>query len=485
MIRFFIAVAVVAAGFIFTLNAQPPEAPAEAVIARYELWRESSLDDRRFKHTDIVRLLSRLKTLPAFTVETLGKSVEGRDISLVKVGNGPVPVLMWSQMHGDEPTATAALMDLLNFIKSNDFPEYKKALFERITLWIVPMLNPDGAEQFQRRNALGIDLNRDAARLQCPESQILKAIRDRSKAQWGFNLHDQNRTYAAGNTFNPATVSFLAPAYDEAKNINEVRGNAMKLIGLLSRRLQQEIPGHIGKYDDTFEPRAFGDNIQKWGSSTILIECGGRRGDREKQSIRRLNFTLFITALDAIANKNYEQENFDTYNSLPYNRNGKLYDLVIRNGRVHFGNQSYLLDIGINFEERNEPGNRRYMMRGAIQELGDMSIFHGYEELDATGLDIYPGTAQTFSGKLTRISDEQLKAWLSGGITTLIVKKAPPAGPQPLKLNLSTGAVPAIGITKTANLIIRDGEKIKFVLVNGFLYRPGDAPEAILNSWID
>ena len=34
---------------------------------------------------------------------------------------------------------------------------------------MVPMLNPDGAERFQRRNAQGIDINRDALLLQSPE----------------------------------------------------------------------------------------------------------------------------------------------------------------------------------------------------------------------------------------------------------------------------------------------------------------------------
>ena len=49
------------------------------------------------------------------------------------------------------------------------------------------MLNPDGAERFQRRNAQSIDINRDALRLQTPEGRTLKAVRDRFQPRIGFN----------------------------------------------------------------------------------------------------------------------------------------------------------------------------------------------------------------------------------------------------------------------------------------------------------
>ena len=52
-------------------------------------------------------------------------------------------------------------------------------ILSTLTLHVVPMLNPDGAERFQRRNAQSIDINRDALRLQTPEGRALKALRDR------------------------------------------------------------------------------------------------------------------------------------------------------------------------------------------------------------------------------------------------------------------------------------------------------------------
>ena len=62
-----------------------------------------------------------------------------------------------------------------------------KTLFEHVTLYFLPMVNPDGAERFKRRNFYDIDLNRDASRLQCPEAVILKSVFDSLKADFGFN----------------------------------------------------------------------------------------------------------------------------------------------------------------------------------------------------------------------------------------------------------------------------------------------------------
>ena len=64
-------------------------------------------------------------------------------------------------MHGDEPSATPALLDLADTLLASDAPEHR-AILEGLTLLMVPMLNPDGAERYARRNAQAIDINRDA-----------------------------------------------------------------------------------------------------------------------------------------------------------------------------------------------------------------------------------------------------------------------------------------------------------------------------------
>ena len=63
-------------------------------------------------------------------------------------------------MHGNESTGTKAVFDLLNYLQSNDL--FAQMITKEITLKIIPILNPDGAQQYTRKNANEIDLNRDA-----------------------------------------------------------------------------------------------------------------------------------------------------------------------------------------------------------------------------------------------------------------------------------------------------------------------------------
>ena len=74
----------------------------------------------------------------------------------------------------------------------------------------------------------------------------------------------------------------------------------MQLISAMNAILQKHIPNKVARYSDEFEPRAFGDNIQKWGTSTILIESGGLDKDREKQYLRKLHFVILLYAFQAI-----------------------------------------------------------------------------------------------------------------------------------------------------------------------------------------
>jgi len=355
-------------------KANTPGSLHRELYDNYETYREASIKDRRFKHSDIVPLVQKLRA--PFRTEKAGKSMEGRDIYKVQIGNGPVQVLLWSQMHGDEASATMAIMDMFNFLTRNDqFNPLRERLMKELTLTFIPLLNPDGAERFKRRNAIDIDLNRDAARLQTPEARLLKQVRDELKADWGFNLHDQNRYYSAakGKT---ATFSFLAPAYNYAKDVNAVRGNAMHLIGVMNNILQEYIPGQVGKYDDSFEPRAFGDNIQKWGTSTILIESGGLAEDRDKQEIRKLHFALLLSALDAIATQSYKSVPIEVYESIPFNGSNSFFDLLVREVEIDFKGEFYTVDIGFRNDELSYNGNRDYYTRGQIADIGDLSIFH-------------------------------------------------------------------------------------------------------------
>ncbi len=141
-----------------------------------------------------------------FEIQLLGHSVENRPIRMLSVGSGDIDVLMWSQMHGNESTATRSIVDLLSYIAENSKQKSVSSLLQDLRIHFIPMLNPDGASRWTRENAIGIDLNRDALRLIAPESQILKRVRDSLNADYGFNLHDQSKYYNVERLNNEASI---------------------------------------------------------------------------------------------------------------------------------------------------------------------------------------------------------------------------------------------------------------------------------------
>lgn len=440
-------------------------------------YRVAEIENRRFKHDHITALLGQLSE--EFTVEVEGYSVEERSIHTVRYGNGSTTVLLWSQMHGDEPTATAALMDIFNFLSAKDdgFDDFRRTLRDRLTFVFIPMLNPDGAEDFERRNALGVDLNRDALRLSTPEAQLLKRVRDEVEADWGFNLHDQSRFYGAGYpTENMATLSFLAPAYDFPRSVNPTRERAMQVIAQINSGLQRHVPGKIGRYSDAFEPRAFGDNMQLWGTSTILIESGGYPGDREKQYIRQLNFATILAACHSMATRSYRSFSRSDYNKIPYNRGGVYNDLLLRGVKFqHRDGKGYLLDIAFDLQEREYLGARRFYFRGRIDDIGDLSYQRGYNELSEGGYtaeiaEAFPELIQN----LAAVKEMDQMSLLKAGYAVVRVQKPGRPWEQAEQDVLVVGAEGiydrelAIGLNPP--IIIRDGSGVvKFAVVNGRL----------------
>ncbi len=470
---------------LMSINCTTDQKSENQFYENYDRYKQEGLENRRFKHDKIIPLLDSLKASPPFSINEVGQSVLGKEIYLVSVGEGETSVLLWSQMHGDESTATMALMDIFNFFKANDeLNPVREELLKKLTIHFIPMLNPDGAEVFKRRNALDIDLNRDALRLQSPEARILKEVRDSTAADFGFNLHDQNTRYTAGKTNKPATISFLAPAFDEAKSINPGRENAMKLIVEMNNELQKHIPGQVAKYSDEFEPRAFGDNIQKWGTNTVLIESGGYAGDPQKQYIRKLNFVAIMEALTSIASKSYKSNETEQYFAIP-NNELYLYDLLIRNVSIAVNGKDYEVDLGFNRAEITVDNNNFYY-KSTLEDIGDLSVFFGYEELDGEDLlavagKIYPEVLSN----IEELKNKNLHDLIAAGYTTVRLKELPDEEFVNFPIEVigdSTKISTAIEESGNGSLILLKDGAVKYGVVNGFIYDVEAEENKVLNG---
>ncbi len=310
-------------------------------------------------------------------VKEIGTSVQERPIHSLGLGLGPTKILMWSQMHGNESTTTKAVLDLLNFMVKQS--EVSRSIYNECTLLIIPMLNPDGAQAYTRVNANGIDLNRDAQSRSQPESVILRKVFDEFKPDYCFNLHDQRTIFNVGKSNKPATVSFLAPACDEARSISTAREISMKLIVAMNLMLQKMIPGQIGRYDDAFNSNCVGDTFQMLGIPTLLFESGHFPGDYQRERTREYIFYAIVTALKTIAENMLGRFQRKDYFEIP--ENDKLFlDVLVQNVHVINPNLNPGDALGLLFKEALV--NNAIEFTPIVDKKGNLKQYFGHAEYD-------------------------------------------------------------------------------------------------------
>lgn len=347
---------------------------AKYLLEHYRAFKVEAIKGRYLSYPNLVTYL---KNLPAYMrLTTEGTSVWGENIYSIEFGNGPKKILMWSQMHGNESTTTKAVLDLLEFIVTDQNDDFKNSVMELCTLKIILVLNPDGLNNYTRVNAKEVDLNRDASNLTQPESKILRRVFEDFEPEYGFNLHDQRTIFSAGKQNKPATVSFLAPAYNEAREVNETRKKAMQVIIGMNEYLQTVIPNQIGRYDDSFNLNCVGDYFQSRGTSTILFEAGHFPEDYDREETRKYIFLALYSALTEIISSDYRNKDIEGYKEIPENE--KLYyDIIVKNAEVN----GAVKDVAIQYEEILR--NNRLHWLPKIQGVGDFTNFFAHKTVNA------------------------------------------------------------------------------------------------------
>lgn len=329
--------------------------------------KESQLFGKWITLSDILPLFDKLHD--SISKELIGKSEEGRDIFKLKFGNGQKRILIWSQMHGNESTGTKAVFDFLNFFNDYYNHEIIQGIIENCTIEIIPMLNPDGALAYTRVNANKVDLNRDAVDQKACESKILRGILDNFSPHFCFNLHDQRTIFGVEGTKKPATISFLAPSEEETRKITKGRIETMNVIVAMNELLQQVIPNHVGRYTDEFYPTATGDNFQKLGHNTILIEAGHYPDDYNREETRKFNFFSLLQGVFHIATTDDFNEH-DAYFSIPNNEKSFL-DVI---HRMPDGNDKGFLYV-------DEIIDNVLTSRLKKEKEGDLKLYIGHHEI--------------------------------------------------------------------------------------------------------
>jgi hypothetical protein len=323
--------------------------------------------------------------------EEVGKSFMGRPVHLLKIGTGPQKILLWSQMHGDEPSATPALLDIVDFLLSRLDDAVASQVLESFTLLMIPMLNPDGAEVYDRRNAQGIDINRDALNLATPEGRILKRVRDEHKPILGFNLHDQNRRTTVGDTGVLATNAVLAVAGDPQGTLTPGRLRAKRACSAIAAALAPFVPGGMARYDEDWSPRAFGDNLTAWGTPVVLIESGGLPENLGFGDLSRLNFVAILTVLKDLARNDLADYAPDLYEGLERNQRNAWVDVAVRGGDLLLpgAQKAFRADVIFNRvrQDRYDAGceDVEPVAGSRIEEIGDARFVTAGRDISSEG----------------------------------------------------------------------------------------------------
>jgi len=344
----------------------------------FKEFKEESIQGRYITLDSIEPLLHKLNTDNQLKI--VGKSVLEKPIYSYQIGVGETRIFLWSQMHGNEGTTTKALFDFLNVL--NRGSDLANQLLKAFTFCCIPMLNPDGAALYTRENANKVDLNRDSQNLSQPESKVLRAVFEDFAPDYCFNLHDQRTIFGVSDTGKPATLSFLAPSYNEEREINDSRLKAINLIAGINDILQEYLPNQIGRFDDSFNINCIGDTFQYLGVPTLLFEAGHFQDDYQREKTREYVFMALVSSFAILSENDIVGNGIDKYLNIPQNK-VVFYDFMYKNIKINYDGNEIITNFASQYKE--ELIENQICFNAYISQVGELENYFGHFEYDAKG----------------------------------------------------------------------------------------------------
>lgn len=382
----------------------------EAIRILFKQYKELQLNNRYITNKHIEPLLHNLQD--KLQIDTIGYSVLNNPIYGITIGSGDKRILMWSQMHGNESTTTKAIFDLLNTLL--DASSVSETILNACTLYIIPILNPDGANAYTRINANEVDLNRDAQNLTQPESKVLRQVFNTFKPHYCYNLHGQRTIFSAGKVNKSATVSFLSPAQDPACTITPNRQVSMEIIAVMNAALQNVIPNQVGVYDDAFNLNCVGDTFQSEHVPTILFEAGHYANDYARDQTREFIYIAYITSLEYIAKNTITGANYKPYFEIPENEKC-FYDIIIKDAKVIEDDKETIADIAIQYQEKLIDDVVQFLPK--VEKIGMLDGYFAHNTIQANKLEVFNN-----DGELLKIDSENVFVILNNEKISLLPK---------------------------------------------------------------
>jgi hypothetical protein len=266
-------------------------------------------DTPEAERTDYPALLSRLcegaaesPTLHLFAGSTL--THQGRLIPLVIVTNAPeriqdtLRVMVLCRQHGDEPYPTEAAMALLERWARASPDQLKR--FDRVTLLLFPLVNPDGAIQGRRENGAGVDLNRDWQARTQPETRCVETLFERWQPHLVVDVHGFRRDDPGSPFYRRADLVEMLAEPGPARQPLQHATRALRQMALAATAQagwpMQPAESALSRLPGTLAHRHFAHDHQ---AVALLVESGRQRKEP---------YVAFIEALVQYLNANFAEQ---------------------------------------------------------------------------------------------------------------------------------------------------------------------------------
>ena len=325
-----------------------------------------------------VRTMNVLELFPSFEPYISGKSYSGNDIFALKWGGGPIKILAWSLMHGNETSAFRSFGQIDYFLRSNQLAE---SLNKRVTIVYIPVLNPDGAFDFIRRNHQEIDINRDARSNQTEEMRFFKSVFSTFKPQYALNLHDQRSIFGINGKRDGVRLALCIPqvsvSYLKSESLEYNRNSLRQIVNDVFTNVNYDDLALWSHFNEAYYSKAIGEWMQEAGVRTLLLESGVSGLDYNR-SESVLNLSAFILSYFFLLSKK-DDSGLSTPSSWELPKNEPLLRYVIlRNCQVNRDELLFTTDIALQYVEYLESGELKYKL--VVDDLGDLSDLIGRQE---------------------------------------------------------------------------------------------------------
>lgn len=193
--------------------------------------------------------------------------------------------------------------------------------------------------------------------------------------------------------------------------MNDGRVLTKKLGAVIRDSLEPYALGRIGRYDDSFEPRAFGDQLTLAGTPVLLIETGPWPDANPDPMLVKLNYIALVRSLHALADGSVHQADPDRYDSLPENTGGGFHT-VIRGATVTRpdAERPQVMDVGLAGVRRVrlDAGKRTAVLNLTVVGAGDLTAAATSFDINASGQVLARRTQGAAVGALVSVAAADL-----------------------------------------------------------------------------